>query len=170
MFNKKIIVFCGGHGTGKTTAFNYLKKNAGNKLFISESQRVLENYNNTKHDDQKEHLRINMNVIELIVNGIISNPKIIMDRCIIDVLVYSYYFDNNFKFKLNRCLAEFLTNHKLELRIFKPNKDYCIGKRMSFDDSLRIYDLFINLEDTLFQILSKRFRLKLIIDETINYY
>ena len=93
---KQISVYTGAHGAGKTFLFyqhevheswaelGYLP------AFIGETQRTLSECYDLNHSDQEGNLKCNETILELLYTGMLKNEQILMDRCILDVLIYKH--------------------------------------------------------------------------------
>ena len=167
---KEIAVYTGSHGAGKTTLFykhevhEYWEEFGGKPTFIAETQRSLSEYYDIMHSNQEINLQCNETILELLYTSIIKNDKIIMDRCILDVLIYSYYFDNNYKYKCSKdgkkMLEWFIAN--THFYIYEPQERFFNNteERMDFKSALEIHELFLDIDNVLSKILGFDIKLK----------
>ena len=167
---KKISVYTGSHGAGKTAllykneVFEYWDEFGGNPTFIAETQRALKECFGLKHSDQEANLQCNESILEFLYTGTLKNEQIIMDRCILDVLIYSYYFDNNYKYKCSKdgkkMLEWFISN--ATFYIYEPQERFFNNseERMDFKSALEIHKLFLDIDNVLSKILGFEVKLK----------
>lgn len=167
---KEIAVYTGSHGAGKTALFykhevnEYWEEFGGKPTFIAETQRSLSECFGSNHSDQEVNLQCNETILELLYTSIIKNDKIIMDRCILDVLIYSYYFDNNYKYKCSKdgkkMLEWFISN--ATFYIYEPQESFFNNneERMDFKSALEIHKLFLDIDNVLSKILGFQVKLK----------
>lgn len=160
---KKISVYTGAHGAGKSTQFykdkvyEFWVDNGELPVFINETQRNIEECFGLKHYEQKFNLEVNINVLFLLYSNIISNDEVTMDRCFLDVLIYSYYFDNEYRYKCNedvkKAVMWFIDNAKFY--ICEPQKEFFNNsvERMDFESALEIHKLFLDIDNVLSKIL-----------------
>lgn len=167
---KQISVYTGSHGAGKTALFyehevheswaelGYLP------AFIGESQRSLSECFGSNHSDQKVNLQYNKTVLILLYTGMLKNEQILMDRCILDVLIYSYYFDNNYKYECDedekKMLEWFIAN--THFYIYEPQERFFNNseERMDFKSAIEIHELFLDIDNVLSKILGFEVKLK----------
>jgi len=100
----QIISLSGIHNCKKTTIFGELKefyKNRRDILFFSEFNTLLDNYGLGINDDKKPLMRLRQNVslksLQEIENYLLKMKSdhyryVIMDRCSLDVILYTNYF------------------------------------------------------------------------------
>ena len=167
---KQISVYTGAHGAGKTYLFyKHEVHESWAELghlpaFIAETQRTLSECFGSNHSDQEVNLQCNETILELLYTGMLKNEQILMDRCILDVLIYSYYFDNNYKYKCSKdgkkMLEWFIAN--THFYIYEPQERFFNNseERMDFKSALEIHELFLDIDNVLSKILGFEVKLK----------
>ena len=167
---KEIAVYTGSHGAGKTTLFyKHQVHNSWGEIgelpaFIGESQRSLSECFGSNHSDQDFNLQYNKDVLSLLYTDMLKNDNILMDRCFLDVLIYNYYFDNNYKYECSggdeKMITWFINN--THFYIYEPQEIFFNNgeERMDFKSSLEIHKLFLDIDNVLSKILGFQVKLK----------
>mgnify|MGYP003402122760 FL=1 len=167
---KKITVYTGAHGAGKTALFYKHEVHESwaeigeLPAFIGESQRSLSECFGSNHSDQSFNLQYNKDVLSLLYTGILKNESIRMDRCFLDVLIYNYYFDNNYKYECSggdeKVITWFINN--THFYIYEPQEIFFNNgeERMDFESAKEIHKLFLDIDNVLSKILGFEVKLK----------
>ena len=93
------IALVGAHGVGKTTLVDYLDRNWGHKIIKEIPRKVITSGKIDKND--YEHLEVAMlrEQIKAEEKAILDGDPVIMDRSLIDILAYTFYFYDQMKIK-----------------------------------------------------------------------
>lgn len=105
---QRIIGFTGAQSTGKTTLLKQMRENDTDKKFhfVDEVTRALDKsvfqINNTAEDyNLTQSFIINSHLDNFYVKGALSGKDLILDRCIVDGFIYTYYLYDNGKVSHN---------------------------------------------------------------------
>lgn len=92
MINEKKIVLVGASSTGKTTVYELLKNKLPEFSFVNESTRTVKKYGFPINEQGTSETQLAISSFHL--EALLDNKDTILDRCYLDLVVYSTYMDN----------------------------------------------------------------------------
>jgi nicotinamide riboside kinase len=89
---RKVIVLVGSSSTGKSTIFELLKTKLSNYTFVSESTRTVKSYGYEINEDGDDCTQLA--ILSFHLKTLLEPGHLVLDRGMLDVLVYSENLDN----------------------------------------------------------------------------